>query len=253
MATSKRKSNLIYNYINGELLEPIDGEYFDNINPATGAVYSEIPDSNDKDVMIATEAAETAFEDWSNTKVETRSRIMLRIADLIEQNLDNLALAECNDNGKPLSLAKSIDIPRASANFRFFANGIVHFSSSAHVMEDTGFNYTIRKPVGIAGCISPWNLPLYLFTWKIAPAIAVHRSRFHQPKPRKTADRDGGRAQRRLGLQPKPVRGIPAPSTVCPGTIGRWRRNPPPRPAPAHGAPAHYNATWISRNIRPTE
>ncbi len=173
MASAKKKYIKIHNYINGVMLAPVGKAYFDNINPATGAIYSQIPDSSRRDVKLAVDSAKQAFEPWSNTPVENRSKIMLRIADIIEQNLDKLALAECNDNGKPRSLAKSMDIPRASSNFRFFANGIVHFSTGAHIMEDRGFNYTIRQPLGVVGCISPWNLPLYLFTWKIAPAIAA--------------------------------------------------------------------------------
>ena len=105
--------------------------------------------------------------------VEKRFQILNRIAELIDENLDALALAETNDNGKPLWLSKTIDIPRASANFRFFATGIMHFASESHHMEDKAINYTLRQPLGVVGCISPWNLPLYLFTWKIAPALAA--------------------------------------------------------------------------------
>ncbi len=169
----KRGNKYLENYINGEMIGPESDTYIDNYNPATGAVYSFIPDSDKKDVAIAVKAADKAFNSWSQTPVDKRCRIMLRIADLIEQNLENLALAESIDNGKPLSLAKSIDIPRASANFRFFATGIMHFASESHIMENSAINYTNRKPLGVVGCISPWNLPLYLFTWKIAPAIAT--------------------------------------------------------------------------------
>ena len=168
-----KKDKYILNYVNGQLVEPSTGKYIDNYNPATGAVYSFIPDSKKEDVDIAVKASAKAFDHWSVTPVEKRSRILLRIADLIEQNLEDLALAESIDNGKPLSLAKSMDIPRASANFRFFATAIMHFASESHLMEDSAINYTNRKPIGIAGCISPWNLPLYLFSWKIAPAIAA--------------------------------------------------------------------------------
>jgi aminomuconate-semialdehyde/2-hydroxymuconate-6-semialdehyde dehydrogenase len=108
--------------------------------------------------------------EYSST--ETRFKILNRIADLIDENLDTLAMAETNDNGKPLWLSKKVDIPRASANFRFFATGIMHFAAESHQMEDRAVNYTLRQPIGIVGCISPWNLPLYLFTWKIAPALA---------------------------------------------------------------------------------
>lgn len=162
----------IKNYINGELLEPLAKQYIDNYNPSTGKVYSLIPDSDEKDVELATQAALKAFPGWSNTPKDERSHILLKISDLIEKNLDRLAIAESIDNGKPVSLAKTVDIPRAASNFHFYATGILHFASESHAMEDTAINYTLRTPVGVAGCISPWNLPLYLFTWKIAPAIA---------------------------------------------------------------------------------
>ena len=162
----------IKNYINGELIEPAAKQYIDNYNPATGKVYSLIPDSDEKDVQLAVDAALAAFPKWSNTPIDERSRIMLKIAELIEKNLDRLAIAESMDNGKPISLAKRMDIPRAASNFHFYATAILHFASESHAMEDTAINYTLRNPVGVAGCISPWNLPLYLFTWKIAPAIA---------------------------------------------------------------------------------
>lgn len=164
----------ILNYINGEYVEPFSKEWLENYNPSTGEVYAKIANSNAKDVENAYKAAKEAFPEWSNSTLEKRSRILIKIADLIEEQLVDLAQAEAKDNGKPLSLALSVDIPRASANFRFFANAITQFSSEAH--ESTGLNtmnFTLRQPLGVVGCISPWNLPLYLFTWKIAPAIAA--------------------------------------------------------------------------------
>lgn len=161
------------NYIGGNLIGPLSGNFIDNINPATGEVVGQIPDSNEKDVNIAVEAAKKAFKNWSITSLEERFRILNRIAELIDEHLPELALAETNDNGKPLWLSKKVDIPRASANFRFFATGIMHFATESHSMEDKAVNYTLRQPIGIVGCISPWNLPLYLFTWKIAPALAA--------------------------------------------------------------------------------
>ncbi|MFY9309632.1 MAG: aldehyde dehydrogenase [Bacteroidia bacterium] len=162
----------LQNYINGELVAPVGEQYIDNYNPATGKVYSLIPDSDERDVNLATEAAKAAFPKWSVTPKEERSRIMLKVSELIEKNLERLALAESTDNGKPVALARMVDIPRAASNFHFYATAILHFASESHAMEDTALNYTLRSPVGVAGCISPWNLPLYLFTWKIAPAIA---------------------------------------------------------------------------------
>lgn len=161
------------NYIGGNLIGPLSGNFIDNINPATGEVVGQIPDSNERDVNIAVEAAKKAFVNWSITSSEERFRILNRIAELIDAHLPELALAETNDNGKPLWLSKKVDIPRASANFRFFATGIMHFATESHSMEDKAVNYTLRQPIGIVGCISPWNLPLYLFTWKIAPALAA--------------------------------------------------------------------------------
>jgi aminomuconate-semialdehyde/2-hydroxymuconate-6-semialdehyde dehydrogenase len=161
------------NYIGGEFVPPLSGNYIDNINPATGEVYGQIPDSSEKDINAAVQAAQQALSAWSNSPVEERFKILNRIAELIDQHLDELALAETNDNGKPLWLSKRVDIPRASANFRFFATGIMHFHAESHSMEDKAVNYTLRQPIGIVGCISPWNLPLYLFTWKIAPALAA--------------------------------------------------------------------------------
>jgi aminomuconate-semialdehyde/2-hydroxymuconate-6-semialdehyde dehydrogenase len=167
------KMEKIKNYINGELVAPISKQYLDNYNPAIGEVYSHVPDSDERDVAMAVAAAEKAFPKWSVTPAEERSRLLLRLAELIDQNLDKLALAESIDNGKPVWLAKSVDIPRVSSNFHFFATAIIHFASEAHIMTDAAVNYTLRQPLGVSGCISPWNLPLYLFTWKIAPALAA--------------------------------------------------------------------------------
>ena len=164
----------ILNYINGEYVEPLSNKWLDNYNPSNGEVYSQIANSNAKDIENAFQAAKAAFPKWSITTIEERSRILLKIADLIDEKLTDLAEAEAKDNGKPLSLSLSVDIPRASANFRFFGNAITQFASEAH--ESVGLNsmnFTLRQPIGVVGCISPWNLPLYLFSWKIAPAIAA--------------------------------------------------------------------------------
>ncbi|MAD91555.1 MAG: 2-hydroxymuconic semialdehyde dehydrogenase, partial [Gammaproteobacteria bacterium] len=164
----------IQNYINGEFFDPISKEWLDNYTPENGAVYSQIPNSGVEDVTQAYHAAKVAFSSWSNTALDERSKILSKIAQLIREKLPELAAAESKDNGKPLSLATAIDIPRASSNFQFFANAITQFASEAH--ESTGLgalNFTLRQPIGVVGCISPWNLPLYLFTWKIAPALAA--------------------------------------------------------------------------------
>src|SRR5882672_11168691 len=171
----------IRNFINGEFVEPISGKYLDNIEPATGKPYSQVADSDGHDVEGAVAAAEKAFVDWSKKSAAERSTFLLRIADLIERDLEKLARAESIDTGKPLSLARTLDIPRAASNFRFFATAILHTESEAHITDNVAFNYTLRQPRGIAGLISPWNLPLYLLSWKIAPAIAVGNTTIAKP------------------------------------------------------------------------
>ncbi len=161
------------NYINGEFLAPLNKEYIDNYSPTNGRVYSLTPDSQEADVTIAVEAAKNAFSSWGGSKKEYRYEWMMKLADAIDKNAKKLIEAESFDNGKPEWLAKTVDIPRCSANIRFFATAILHFDSDSHDMDGAALNYTLKQPVGVAGCISPWNLPLYLLTWKIAPAIAA--------------------------------------------------------------------------------
>jgi aminomuconate-semialdehyde/2-hydroxymuconate-6-semialdehyde dehydrogenase len=162
----------IQNYIDGRLVAPSTGLYMPNTNPATAQVFSQIPQSDTTDVAHAVAAAQRAFAAWSSTSIAHRSYILDNIAQGILSNLDALAHAETIDNGKPISVSKTVDIPRAADNFAFFATAIKHFATEAHTNPDN-INYTLRMPVGVVGCISPWNLPLYLFTWKIAPALAV--------------------------------------------------------------------------------
>ena len=171
----------IQNFINGEFVEPISGRYLDNIEPATGKLYSQVADSDAGDVDLAVVAAEKAFCDWSKKTAAERSNFLLRIAELIERDLEKFARAESVDTGKPISLARTLDIPRSIANFRFFATAILHTESEAHMTDSVAFNYTLRQPRGIAGLISPWNLPLYLLSWKIAPAIAVGNTAIAKP------------------------------------------------------------------------
>ena len=165
----------LQNFINGNFVAAGSGNTLPNHCPADGQIYGSLPDSDATDVDAAYQAARAAFPGWSQRSPEERSRTLLRISELIEANLEKLAAAESRDNGKPLALARSIDIPRAAANFRFFAQAATQFASESH--ETTGprpaFNFTLRRPLGVVGCISPWNLPLYLFTWKIAPALAT--------------------------------------------------------------------------------
>jgi aminomuconate-semialdehyde/2-hydroxymuconate-6-semialdehyde dehydrogenase len=164
----------IKNYINGTYYESSNNEWLEAIDPSTGLVYGKLPNSTDKDVEEAYKAANNSFASWSKTSVEQRSEILYKIADLIVSKLDTLAVAESMDNGKPLSLAKKVDIPRAALNFRFFSQAITQFYSESHEqISQKNINFTLRQPIGVVGCISPWNLPLYLFTWKIAPALAA--------------------------------------------------------------------------------
>ena len=163
----------ILNLIDGDLQPAVGGNWLDVHAPATGSVYAQLASSDDRDVELAVQAAQKAFPVWSGMGREGRAHVLERLAHLIEQDIDAFARDESRDNGKPISLARKVDIPRAVANLRFFASAIVHFPSEAHLMDDVAVNWTDRRPIGVVGAISPWNLPLYLFTWKIAPALAA--------------------------------------------------------------------------------
>ncbi len=171
----------LFNFIDGERRDPESDEYLDNVEPATGRVYSRVPSSNAADVDAAVSAAQRAFPAWSRTPASERSQVLLKIAAGIEARLEELARAEAIDNGKPISLARAVDIPRAAHNFRFFATAILHEESESHATNESALNLTLRQPRGVAGLISPWNLPLYLFTWKIAPAIATGNTAVGKP------------------------------------------------------------------------
>src|ERR1043166_1016509 len=140
----------IKNYINGQLIEPVGHQYLDNIEPATGQGYSRVPDSDERDVELAVEAAEKAFSVWSKTPAGQRSKVLCKIADLIDASVDQLAKTESIDNGKPVTLARSLDIPRAAQNFRHFATAVLHWQSESHVTEGVALNYPLRGPRGIA-------------------------------------------------------------------------------------------------------
>jgi aminomuconate-semialdehyde/2-hydroxymuconate-6-semialdehyde dehydrogenase len=171
----------VLHHIGGVSVEPRSGRYLENVEPATGACYGRIADGDAEDIAAAVDAARTAFEAWSTTPAHERSRLLLRVADAIERDLDAFALAECEDTGKPLNLARSLDIPRAVANLRFFATAVLHFASEFHATDLRALNYTSRRPRGVAGLISPWNLPLYLLTWKVAPALACGNTAVAKP------------------------------------------------------------------------
>ena len=175
---SKETIQDLRNFVAGEYIASSTGRWLDNWDPARGVVYSRLPDSNGKDVAAAVTAADEAFEGWAALSADKRAGYLRGLADAIETRIDVLAEAECVDSGKPLTRARELEIPRAVANFRFFASAIEQFASESHSLTtgDTGarvVNYTLRQPLGPVGCISPWNLPLYLFSWKIAPALAA--------------------------------------------------------------------------------
>jgi aminomuconate-semialdehyde/2-hydroxymuconate-6-semialdehyde dehydrogenase len=162
----------VENFIGNQWQSPRSKKYLKNLNPATGHLFSQIPDSTTEDVNLAVDAAQMAFSAWSKTTPKVRSEYLNKIAGLIESRIDEFAEMESQDQGKPVHLAKTMDIKRAILNFRFFANECLKQNSEVEV-DASSTNYVIRKPVGVAGLISPWNLPLYLLTWKIAPAIAA--------------------------------------------------------------------------------
>ncbi|MGC6509328.1 MAG: aldehyde dehydrogenase [Myxococcota bacterium] len=162
----------LFNMIGGEQMMPREMRFLENINPATGQRISHIPRSGLSDVDEAVGAAQVAFQVWSKMAPNARADILDKVANRIEERQEEFALAESRDNGKPISLARQVDIPRAIANFRFFAGAVRHDSTGCHMMADA-LNYTIRKPLGVVGLITPWNLPLYLLSWKAAPALAM--------------------------------------------------------------------------------
>ena len=163
----------IKNYINGELRDAISKKIINVVNPSIGKVYGTLPDSDSQDVMLAIEAAKEALPAWKLLSFEQRFDLLLKLANGIEARMNEFVEAESIDNGKPQWLAAQSDIPRAISNLKFFASAQMNFPSESHHTPNQGLNYTLRQPIGVVGCISPWNLPLYLFTWKIAPALAA--------------------------------------------------------------------------------
>lgn len=161
------------NFIGGRATPPSAGGWLDIIEPATGEVWAQAPDSTQGDIDSAVDAARDAFPGWASSTAKERSGVLARLADRLEGRLEEFARAESKDTGKPLTLATALDIPRAVENLRFFAGLILHTHSEFYPTNEAEFNYTLRQPRGVAGLISPWNLPLYLLTWKIAPAIAA--------------------------------------------------------------------------------
>lgn len=160
------------NLIAGDALPASLGRWLDVADPSTGLCFAECPDSDASDVAAAVAAARAAAPAWAALPASERARWLSRLADALEARIDAFAHAESQDAGKPLTLARDAEMPRAVSNLRFFAAAGSQFSSECHHGE-AGLNYTLRLPLGVVGCISPWNLPLYLFTWKIAPALAA--------------------------------------------------------------------------------
>ena len=159
-------------FIAGQFRDPAEGRWLEVFDPATGRGFAEVADGNAADVDAAVEAAQAAFPAWSSLPNSERSRWLSRLADALESRLDEFAHAESRDGGKPIKLAREAEMPRAIDNLRFFAHAATQFSSESHHGQ-AGLNYTLRQPLGVVATISPWNLPLYLFTWKIAPALAA--------------------------------------------------------------------------------
>ncbi|KAM5263070.1 2-aminomuconic semialdehyde dehydrogenase isoform 3-T3 [Ctenodactylus gundi] len=171
---------MLENFIDGKFL-PCNS-YIDSYDPSTGEVYCKVPNSGEEEIEAAVQAARRAFPDWSSRSPQERSQALTRLADLLEQSLEELAQAESKDQGKTLAMARTVDIPRSVQNFRFFASSVLHHTTECTQMDHLGcMHYTVRTPVGIAGLISPWNLPLYLLTWKIAPAIAAGNTVIAKP------------------------------------------------------------------------
>jgi aminomuconate-semialdehyde/2-hydroxymuconate-6-semialdehyde dehydrogenase len=164
-------ASTILNFIDGELREPVSRQYFDNVAPAAGQVYGLVPDSDTNDLDSAVKAARQAFPAWRDTLPEKRAAMLTRLADLIEQRLEDFVRAECIDTGKPMWLCRSVDIPRGIANLRAFASAALT-SSGQSFQNDVSQSYTLRQPIGVVATISPWNLPLLLLTWKLSPALA---------------------------------------------------------------------------------
>ncbi|QOJ14596.1 MAG: aldehyde dehydrogenase [Planctomycetia bacterium] len=171
----------ILNFVNGEPRPAISGGTLEVHEPAVGRAYALAPDSDARDLDSAIVAAEQAFPAWSRSGAESRSNHLLAIAAAIESRMEEFARAESIDTGKPIALARTMDIPRSVRNFRFFATAVLHERNDAHVTNHAALNYTLRRPRGVVGLISPWNLPLYLLSWKIAPALAVGNTAVAKP------------------------------------------------------------------------
>lgn len=161
------------NYIGGEWVAPVKGEYFSNVTPVTGEVFCEIPRSGAEDIELALDAAHKAKDAWGRTSVTDRSNILLKIADRIEANLEKLAVAETWDNGKAVRETLAADVPLAADHFRYFAGCIRAQEGSVGEIDENTVAYHFHEPLGVVGQIIPWNFPLLMAAWKLAPALAA--------------------------------------------------------------------------------
>ncbi|MGB3384585.1 MAG: aldehyde dehydrogenase family protein, partial [Marinomonas sp.] len=161
------------NYIGGDWVAPVKGQYFDNVSPVTGDVFCQIPRSTEEDINLALDAAHAAREAWGKTSVAARSNILLKIADRIEQNLELLAVAETWDNGKAVRETLNADIPLAADHFRYFAGCLRAQEGTAAELDEHTVAYHFHEPLGVVGQIIPWNFPILMAAWKLAPALAA--------------------------------------------------------------------------------
>ncbi|MGY1489794.1 aldehyde dehydrogenase [Methylobacillus pratensis] len=161
------------NYIGGKWVAPVDGEYFDNISPVTGKVFCQVPRSNEKDINLALDAAHAAKDAWGKASGTERANVLLKIADAMEANLETIAIAETIDNGKPIRETMAADIPLAIDHFRYFAGCIRAQEGGISEIDHTTVAYHFHEPLGVVGQIIPWNFPILMAAWKLAPALAA--------------------------------------------------------------------------------
>ncbi len=161
------------NYINGQWVSPVKGEYFENLSPVTGEVFCEIPRSTEEDINLALDAAHAAKDAWAKTSITARSNILLKIADRIEENLEMLAVAETWDNGKAIRETLNADVPLCADHFRYYAGCIRAQEGTMGEIDETTVSYQFHEPLGVVGQIIPWNFPLLMAAWKLAPALVT--------------------------------------------------------------------------------
>ncbi|MEJ9150434.1 aldehyde dehydrogenase [Bacillus smithii] len=180
--TAETKTMDCLHFINGKYCSSVDHKTFENINPATEEVIGTVAEGGKKEIDLAVTAARKALNGpWKEISTQERSKIIRRIGDIILKRIDELAMLETLDTGKPLWLAKQLDIPRAAYNFHFFADYMISVGTEAYEQDNIAINYAVRRPVGVVGLINPWNLPLLLLTWKLAPCLAAGNTAVMKP------------------------------------------------------------------------